>query len=48
MPSGYTGCCRYLKDLPKKVEGRVCQHKNGGGDVGIIVGPAKCASSTSV
>lgn len=27
MPSGCTACCRYLKDLPKKVEGRACQRE---------------------
>lgn len=48
MPSECTGCCHYLKDLPKKVEGRACQHENGFGAILIILGPAKCAGSTSV
>lgn len=45
MPSGCIGCCRYLKDLPKKVEERTCQHVNGVGGIVIILGPAKCAGS---
>lgn len=48
MPSECTGCCRYLKDLPKKVEGRACQHENGFEGIVMILGPAKCVGSTSV
>lgn len=46
MPSGCTGCCHYLKDLPKKVEGRACQHESGVGGIVTILGSTKCAGST--
>lgn len=39
MPSGCTGCCRYLKDLPKKVEEGACECEVGVGYI-VTMGPA--------